>query len=336
MSGGATAAPLHLPVLRNEVLAALKPQDGETFIDGTFGAGGYTRALLEAAECRVFALDRDPDAVALGRSLEDEFQGRLTIQQHRFSQMESALSEVELSAVDGVALDIGVSSMQLDKAERGFSFTSDGPLDMRMSGEGQTAADFVNTASQEDLADIIWRYGEEPASRRIARAVVRERQLQPLQRTTQLAKVVAKAVGAKGRSGKRHPATRVFQALRIFINDELNELQLGLGAAERLLVEGGRLCVVTFHSLEDRIVKRFLLERSGGVARGSRHVPEERGPGASPKSTFSLENKRAIRPSPEEIEKNPRSRSARLRFGLRTAAPPWTVRGATSYAGGAS
>ncbi len=335
MNGGATSAPLHLPVLRNEVLAALKPQDGETFIDGTFGAGGYARALLEAADCRVFALDRDPDAVALGRSLEDEFQGRLTIQRYRFSQMDTALCEVGLSAVDGVALDIGVSSMQLDQVERGFSFASDGPLDMRMSGEGRTAADFVNTASQEDLADVIWRYGEEPASRRIARAVVRERQLQPLQRTNQLAKIVAKAVGAKGQSGKRHPATRVFQALRIFINDELNELQLGLGAAERLLAEGGRLCVVTFHSLEDRIVKRFLLERSGGAARGSRHVPEEQAPGAPRKSTFSLGNKKAIRPSPEEIEKNPRSRSARLRFGLRTAAPPWPVGGASSYAGGA-
>ena len=336
MSSGATSAPLHLPVLRNQVLAALNPQDGETFIDGTFGAGGYTRALLEAADCKVFALDRDPDAVALGRSLEDEFQGRLTIQQRRFSEMETAFSEVGLSAVDGVALDVGVSSMQLDQADRGFSFTIDGPLDMRMSGKGQTAANFVNTASQADLADVIWRYGEEPASRRIARAVVRERELQPLKRTTQLAKIVARAVGAKGRSGKRHPATRVFQALRIFINDELNELQLGLGAAERLLVEGGRLCVVTFHSLEDRIVKRFLLERSGGAARGSRHAPEEQALGASRQSTFSLESKGAIRPSPEEIEKNPRSRSARLRFGLRTAAPPWTVGGASSYAGGAS
>lgn len=336
MSSGATSAPLHLPVLRNEVLAALNPLDGETFIDATFGAGGYTRALLEAADCTVFALDRDPDAVALGRSLEDEFQGRLTIQRHRFSEMETALSEFGLSAVDGVALDVGVSSMQLDQAERGFSFASDGPLDMRMSGEGQTAADFVNTASQEELADVIWRYGEEPASRRIARAVVRERELQPLQRTTQLAKIVAKAVGTKGGSSKRHPATRVFQALRIFINDELNELQLGLGAAERLLVEGGRLCVVTFQSLEDRIVKRFLLERSGGAARGSRHVPEEQGLGASRKSTFCLENKRAIRPSPEEIEENPRSRSARLRFGLRTAALPWSVGGASSSAGGAS
>jgi 16S rRNA (cytosine1402-N4)-methyltransferase len=336
MSGGATSAPLHLPVLRNEVLAALKPQNGEMFVDGTFGAGGYARAILEAAECRVFALDRDPNAVVLGRSLEHEFQGRLTIRQLRFSEMESALSEDGVLAVEGVVLDIGLSSMQLDQAERGFSFVGDGPLDMRMSGEGPSAADFVNTASQEDLADVIWRYGEEPASRRIARAVVKERKLQPLQRTTQLAEIVAKAVGTKRKSGKRHPATRVFQALRIFINDELTELQLGLEAAERLLVEGGRLCVVTFHSLEDRIVKRFLIERSGGAARGSRHVPEELELDDTQKSTFSLESKRALRPSPKEIEENPRSRSARLRFGLRTAAPAWASDGTSSSIGEAS
>ena len=336
MSSGATSAPLHLPVLRNEVLAALKPQDGETFVDGTFGAGGHTIALLEAADCHVFAMDRDREAVALGRSLENRFQGRLTISQDRFSQMESALFQAGISEIDGVALDLGVSSMQLDQPERGFSFTRDGPLDMRMGEEGQTAADFVNTASQEDLADVIWRYGEEPASRRIARAVIKARQDQPLQRTSQLAELVAKAVGSKGAARKRHPATRVFQALRIFINDELKELHLGLEAAERLLVEGGRLCVVTFHSLEDRIVKRFLLERSGNEARSSRHVPEPQSLDQSSRFTFSIKNKKAIRPSPGEIKSNPRSRSAKLRFGVRTAVPARASGCASFYAGGAS
>ena len=307
-----TDAP-HLPVLLDEVLAALSPAPGESIVDATFGAGGYTRALL-AAGARVFAFDRDPDAIAAGRQLEEAESG-LTLIAAEFSRLDRELAARGAVPVDGVTMDIGVSSMHLDQAARGFSFQQDGPLDMRMSQEGESAADFLNNADEAEIADVLWRYGEEPKSRRIARAIAAAR---PLETTGDLARVVRKALGHRPHD-KKDPATRAFQAVRIHVNRELDELAEGLAAAERVLAPGGRLAVVSFHSLEDRMIKRFLRERSGGTPAGSRHRPaamDTREP------TFEIVG-RAVRPTAAEVARNPRARSATLRMARRTAAPAW-------------
>jgi len=314
----------HRPVLLDEVVAALNPRAGAIYVDGTFGGGGYSRAILEAADCRVLGIDRDPDACARGNAMAGEFDGRLTVLCGRFGDMDGLLSGRGVARVDGVALDIGVSSYQIDEAARGFSFLHDGPLDMRMSRQGPSAADVVNGMPEEPLADIIHRYGEERRSRRIARAIVAARAEAPITRTLRLADIVRRCYPPEQRrqaSGAIDPATRTFQALRIYVNDELGELARGLEAAEALLGAGGRLAVVSFHSLEDRLVKNFLRERAGGAPRASRHAPEG-GASAHPPS-FALSGRDAVRPGKDEIAANPRARSARLRAGERTAAPPW-------------
>ncbi|HYI64836.1 MAG TPA: 16S rRNA (cytosine(1402)-N(4))-methyltransferase RsmH [Allosphingosinicella sp.] len=313
------AAPApHIPVLLDEVVHALAPAPGETHVDGTFGAGGYTEAILEKGAARVFAFDRDPDAIQYGEALAARCGGRLTLVPDRFSRMRQALAARGVEAVDGVALDIGVSSMQLDQAERGFSFQGDGPLDMRMGKEGQSAADFLNQAEESEIADVIFHYGEEPKSRRIARAIVAAR---PIERTGQLAGIVRKATGHKPHM-KKDPATRTFQALRIHVNEELAELEGGLAAAEQVLGPGGRLAVVTFHSLEDRIVKRFLKSRSGSLPSGSRHLPAANEAGPAP--TFEAVAK-PVRAGEAELEGNPRARSATLRAARRTSAASWSL-----------
>jgi len=307
-AGGGLAR--HIPVLLSEVVSALAPRPGETIVDGTFGAGGYTSALLETG-ASVVAIDRDPDAIAAGRALEAGAAGRLRLAEGPFSR----LDELAGVPVDGVVLDIGVSSMQLDEAGRGFSFRHDGPLDMRMAQAGASAADVVNRADASDLARIFGLLGEERHAGRIARMIEKRRAERPFLRTRDLADAIERLVGRK--PGDRiHPATRVFQGLRIFVNDELGELARALLAAERALKPGGRLAVVTFHSLEDRIVKRFLAERSGRAGGGSRHLPEARGPAA----TFERPAA-AVAPSEAETAANPRARSARLRAAVRTAAP---------------
>ena len=303
----------HVPVLVDEVVAALRLVPGETLVDGTFGAGGYTRALLGAGAGRVIGFDRDPDAIANGPALVPD--PKLTLIEERFSQMDRVLDERDLSPVDGIVLDIGVSSMQLDQAERGFAFGQDGPLDMRMSKAGLTAAEFVNEADEAEIARVIKEYGEEPRARSVARAIVAAR---PLTRTAELAAVVRKAL--RHHAGmKTDPATRTFQAIRIHLNAELDELEAGLRAAERALRPGGRLAVVTFHSLEDRIVKRFMKERSGDVPAGSRHRPLA---AAGPPPSFN-EVAKPLSASDAELARNPRARSARLRSAVRTAAPAW-------------
>lgn len=313
----------HKPVLLDEVIAALNPRADAIYIDGTFGGGGYSRALLEAAPCRVMGIDRDPDACTRGDALSAEFDGRLTILCGCFGDMGSLLADRGINAVDGITLDLGVSSFQIDQAERGFSFRQDGPLDMRMSHDGPSAAYVVNGAPEETLADIIYRYGEERRSRRIARAIVAARSESPITRTEQLANIVRPCYPAprKAAADNIDPATRTFQALRIYVNDELGELTRGLDAAEALLTQGGRLAVVSFHSLEDRIVKTFLRDRSGRTPNASRHAPDH--PSDSPAPTFSSLERRAIKPQAAEINLNPRARSARLRTAERTAAPPW-------------
>lgn len=303
----------HVPVLLDEVVGALAPAPGETMVDATFGAGGYARALL-AAGAHVIAFDRDPDAIAAGRDAGLE---GLTLVEREFSAMESA---VDAASVDGVTMDIGVSSMQLDQAERGFSFQGDGPLDMRMAQDGPTAADFVNGAEEEAIADVLYRYGDEPKSRRVARAIVAAR---PLTRTGELAQVVRRALGHRPHD-KKDPATRAFQAIRIHVNRELDELADGLAAAERVLKPGGRLAVVTFHSLEDRMVKRFLRDRSGAAPSGSRHLPDAIDTGSVP--TFEGVGK-AVRAGDAELARNPRARSATLRTARRTHAAAWTGSG---------
>ncbi|MGE0846976.1 MAG: 16S rRNA (cytosine(1402)-N(4))-methyltransferase RsmH [Flavobacteriaceae bacterium] len=306
----------HIPVLLGPVVEAISPRDGGLYIDGTFGAGGYSRALLDAADCRVLAIDRDPRAVREGRAMEARYAGRLTLVEGAFADLETIAGENGFAGADGVMLDIGVSSMQLDEAERGFSFMQDGPLDMRMSGAGESAADIVNDTEQGRLADILFQLGEERQSRRIARAIAARRAEQPFTRTGELAALIEKLLG-RGRDQK-HPATRTFQALRIYVNAELQQLARGLGAAERILRAGGRLAVVTFHSLEDRIVKAFLALRSGARAAVSRHEPA---PEAGPEATFVLTPRKAISPDAAEIAANPRARSAHLRVGERTGAP---------------
>jgi 16S rRNA (cytosine1402-N4)-methyltransferase len=300
----------HVPVLLDEVLEALKPHDGARYIDGTFGGGGYARAILEAAECSVLGIDRDPDAVARGQELVARFGGRLRLVQGCFSRMD----EYAEGLADGVVLDLGVSSFQFDEAERGFSFRADGPLDMRMAKEGKSAADFVNSASEKELADTIYRYGEEHQSRRIARAIVAAR---PVTRTGELAQIVSGALGPQAQRYAIHPATRTFQALRIKVNDELGELERGLEAATNVLADKGRIAVVSFHSLEDRIVKRYLAERSTTAPRGSRHAPEERRAGTP---LYRLLTSRPREPGAAEIDRNPRARSARLRAAERIRA----------------
>ncbi len=303
----------HTPVLLAEVLEALAPRPGQLIVDGTFGAGGYARAFLERG-AEVAAFDRDPAARNYAAALASS--GRLSLTQDRFSTMAQHLGE---AAADGVALDLGVSSMQLDEPARGFSLMRDGPLDMRMGTDGPTAAELVNEAEAGELARIFRDYGEERQARRIAGAIVRRRAEQPFARTLDLAEVVERALGGR-RGAKLHPATRVFQALRIAVNAELEELEQGLAAAERVLKAGGRLAVVSFHSLEDRIVKTFLAERSGRVPGGSRHAPPlAKGPAPS----FELIFNGARGPTAAEAAANPRARSAKLRAAVRTAAPAW-------------
>jgi 16S rRNA (cytosine1402-N4)-methyltransferase len=301
----------HVPVLIDQVVAAMAIQPGDTVVDGTFGAGGYSRAFLATQVAQVVGFDRDPDAIeaATSRIADD----RLTLVNERFSQMDRALAERGIGLVDSIALDIGVSSMQLDQAERGFSFQADGPLDMRMEKSGLTAAEYLNSAEEADIARVLREFGEEPRARAIARAIVAAR---PVERTAELAAIVRRAAGFRP-GQKSDPATRTFQAIRIHLNAELDELEQGLEAAERALKPGGRLAVVTFHSLEDRIVKRFLRERSGANPGGSRHRPAITDP---LEPTFERVAK-PVSPSQEELARNPRARSARLRSAVRTSAP---------------
>ena len=315
---GAVESAGHLPVLLDAVLATLAPRADAVYVDGTFGGGGYSEAVLTAARCRVFAIDRDPDAVRRGRSLAERHGGRLSILKGRFGDMAGLLAPVNTDPIAGIALDLGVSSTQLDTAERGFSFRLDGPLDMRMSGEGESAADLVASLPEPQLAELIRAFGEERFARRIARAIVLARQRRPIRRTTELADIVRAAI-PKTEPGQ-DPATRTFQALRIAVNDELGELDRGLAAAEQLLTPGGRLAVVSFHSLEDRRVKEFLRRRSDAAPRASRHQPIR--PGA-PAPSFKLLSRRPVKPSAAEIAHNPRARAARLRAAERTISPPW-------------
>jgi len=304
----------HIPVLGREAVEMLSPRDGGIYVDATFGAGGYSRAILDTAGTRVIGIDRDRSAVLAGFDLVDRSAGRLTLVEDRFSNLAEICAAQGLDAVDGVVMDVGVSSMQLDEADRGFSFRLGGPLDMRMGHDGPTAADVVAAASEADLANIIYIFGEERHSRAVARAIVAARKEAPIMTTRALADIVAKVVWSK--PGEIHPATRTFQALRIFVNEELDELHLALSAAERVLKPGGRLAVVSFHSLEDRIVKNFMVERSkaGG---GSRHLPEV----SQVVPSFTVLTRRPVTPGDAEISANPRARSAKLRAAERTAAP---------------
>ncbi len=330
----------HIPVMLPEVMSALDPRDGRTYIDATFGAGGYSRAILEAAPgASVLALDRDPSVIAAARPICEELPNRLTVVEAPFSRLDE-VARVYLStdATDtvpslftppaGIVLDIGVSSMQLEDPARGFSFMADGPLDMRMGSAGPTAADLVNNLQEAELAEVLWVYGEERRSRAIAKAIAARRSERPFERTRDLAELIERVLG-RARGDEKHPATRSFQALRIRVNEELDELEAALVAAETVLVEGGRLVVVTFHSLEDRIVKSFLKERTGAMPANSRHLPGDAGPKRD--ATFHFVNRHPLVPSQEEVAGNPRSRSAKLRWALRTAAPAWArPRGAAS------
>lgn len=308
----------HTPVLLAEMVRLLAPADGDLLVDATFGRGGHTAALLRTARCRVVALDRDPAAVAAGQAMAAQSGGRLVVRQGRFGDMVRLVRAVTADPVDGVAMDLGVASPQLDDPARGFSFRTDGPLDMRMEAEGPTAADVVNTASEGELTRIFRELGEERYAGRVARAVVAARRIAPLARTLELADLVRRVV-PRAKDGI-DAATRSFQGLRLHVNDELGELDRGLAAAEHLLRPGGRLAVISFHSLEDRAVKRFLGERSGGGAGQSRHRPAavDRTP---PSPTFQVLTRKPVMPGPAEIAANPRARSARLRAALRTGAP---------------
>jgi 16S rRNA (cytosine1402-N4)-methyltransferase len=319
-------APAHIPVLLAEVIGAvtLERDPGATrpdvIVDATFGAGGYSRALL-AHGVQVVAFDRDPGAARFADDLSRAYPDRFRLINRPFSELEAGLADAGQDGCDGVVFDLGVSSMQLDEADRGFSFMRDGPLDMRMSQTGETAADLVNTAPEAELIRLFRLYGEEPKARRIAGALVRRRSDTPFTRTLDLADIIEQAVGGR-RGAPTHPATRVFQALRIAVNDELDELETALDAAERTLRPGGRLATVTFHSLEDRIAKAFLTERTGRLPSGSRHLPPlARGPAP----TFSLAFTGALGPQQVEIDANPRARSAKLRVAIRTQAPAWTT-----------
>ena len=305
----------HIPVLGRQVLEQLAPRDGGVYVDGTFGAGGHTRAILNAGNTRVIGIDRDRNAVADGFALVEQAGGRLTLVEDHFSNLEHVARGLSHDAVDGILLDLGVSSMQLDEPERGFSFRNDGPLDMRMGGEGPSAADLVNAAPERDLSFIITTLGEERFARPIARAIVKARAEQPITTTGALADIIGKVLHQ--RPGEIHPATRTFQALRMFVNDELRELTEALAAAERMLKPGGRLVVISFHSLEDRIVKTFLSER-GRVSAPSRHQPEA----MKVPPSFSILTRKPVIADDDEVGRNPRSRSAKLRAAERTAAAP--------------
>ena len=307
---------IHLPVLMAEVLDALAPRDGETIVDGTFGGGGYSRAILRAANCKVIGLDRDPAAIERGKEIVREFPGRLTLVNGTFGAMQELLTGQGVEAVDGIVLDLGVSSDQLEVAERGFSIQHDGPLDMRMGNTGISAAGVVNSYSEQALAGIIYVYGEELKANAVARAIVAARGKGEITRTGELASICARAVGRQA-SGI-HPATRTFQALRIYVNDELGELARGLNAAETLLKPGGRLVIVSFHSLEDRMVKRFLTERCGRTAQASRHMPVAP---MAVRPSFDACARKAVTASRDELQRNARSRSAKLRFATRTQQP---------------
>ncbi len=302
----------HQPVMLDEVLEVLAVQPGGDYLDGTFGGGGYSRAILETPPRRLIGLDRDPNACARGQALARTHE-HFTMLEGRFGEMVEHLAEIDIDQLDGIVLDIGVSSQQIDDPGRGFSFAADGPLDMRMQADGETAADVVNGADEQTLASIIYRYGEERASRRIAKAIVERRGEAPITRTGELAKIIASVLG---RRGKIDPATRTFQALRIYVNDELGELERALAAAETLLRPGGRLVVVAFHSLEDRIVKQFLTAKSGRTANPSRHLPEMMTEDREP-PTFRQLSRRPVMPTETEIRTNPRARSARLRAAER-------------------
>jgi len=307
---------VHIPVMRDEMLQALRPGDGEVYLDGTFGAGGYARAILDAADCTLFALDRDPDAIARGAALLSDYPDRLTLLQGCFGDMRRLLDAAGAPALNGIVLDLGVSSPQIDNPARGFSFRSDGPLDMRMAKTGPSAADVVNNFEEKALADTLRQLGEERHARRVARAIVAARAAAPITTTAMLARIV-RNVMPRSKDGI-HPATRTFMALRIQVNDELGELERGLAAAEALLAPGGRLVVVSFHSLEDRRVKNFLRARSAAAPRASRHAPEA---GATRAPSFRLITRRAVKPGDAETAANPRARSARLRAAIRTEAP---------------
>jgi 16S rRNA (cytosine1402-N4)-methyltransferase len=310
----------HQPVMLAEVLGALQPCANDIYVDGTFGAGGYTRAILAAAPCRVIALDRDPAAITGGQDLLSESKGRLTLVRRTFGKLRDVVREQGLTHVDGVVLDIGVSSMQLDEADRGFSFMRDGPLDMRMSQDGASAADHINSLEVNELSRVIFILGEEPRARSIARAIVSTRTEQPLRTTLDLVRAVESATGPQRPQDRTHPATRTFQAFRILVNHELTELAEALIAAEETLKVGGRLVVVAFHSLEDRIVKRFFTLRSGRQGAPSRHQPDRK-PTHLP--TFEMRVRGHIAASEEETRRNPRARSAKLRHGVRTSHAVW-------------
>lgn len=332
----------HVPVLLNQVLDVLSPKDGESYVDATFGAGGYSRAILDAADCKVTAFDRDPTAIAGAADMLAQYGERLRLLQAPFGDLLKITQEGSeggfRGAFDGVVFDLGVSSMQLDQPERGFSFQADGPLDMRMESlgllntrqagvgaekkaQGLSAADVVNTFDEADLADIIFRLGEEKRSRAIAKAIVARRAEEPFSRTLELANLIQKVLG-RGPQGK-HPATRTFQALRMFVNDELGQLIAGLAGAERALKPGGRLVVVTFHSIEDRVVKRFINSRGGKTEGVSRHMPVPNAPKHAP--SFQIINSRSLTSSKAELEANPRARSARLRSAVRTTEEAWPL-----------
>jgi 16S rRNA (cytosine1402-N4)-methyltransferase len=305
----------HVSVMLNEVLEYLAPKDGEIYVDGTFGAGGYSKAILQAANCKVYAIDRDPTVQKIADELKKEFPGRLELLVGKFSDMQKLLKDAGVDNVNGVVLDIGVSSMQIDNAERGFSFMREGPLDMRMSGEGVDAAYVVNNTREEELANIIYRFGGEKKSRQVARAIVESRAKEPITTTKKLAEIIRSVV--RGGKDKIDPATRTFQALRIWVNDELGELKGAMGAAEEVLAPSGRLVVVTFHSLEDEIVKSYFNEKSGKSEGVSRHIPMP----AFTVSTASMQiiTKKAIKPTDAEIAQNVRSRSAKLRAAAKIA-----------------
>jgi 16S rRNA (cytosine1402-N4)-methyltransferase len=308
----------HSPVLLSEMIRGLCPKDGGIYVDGTFGGGGYSRAILKSANCKVWAIDRDPDAQQRSKELKEKFPGRITFVLGRFSDLTALLRNNGVNYVDGITLDLGVSSMQLDTTERGFSFLRDGPLDMRMEKKGPSASEIVNGLPEEELSKLIFQYGGERKSRRIAKAIVENRKKQPFTRTLELADTVSHIV-RRSKDGI-HPATRTFQALRIFVNDELNELAKGLSSAESMLSEKGRLVIASFHSLEDQVVKKFLREKSGLTPRPSRHQPilEE----IKPPKTFKIINKRVITPTKQEMLANPRARSARLRVAEKQTAKP--------------
>ncbi len=310
-----SVAPGHVPVMLHEVLDTVKPRDGGVYVDGTFGAGGYTRALLEAADCTVYAIDRDPAAQARAAVMAKDFPGRLYPLHGCFGSVAALLAAAGIAKIDGLVLDLGVSSPQLETPERGFSFQKDGPLDMRMGDSGPSAADVVNTASEQEIADILFDYGEERAARRIARRIAAARSLRPIVTTKELAEIIHSVLPMHG-GLKTDTATRSFQALRIYVNDELGELDRALEAAVQLLSPEGRLVVVSFHSLEDSRVKKFFREKSGGQPQGSRHLPPVNAGAAQP--LFLLAQRQGLGPSAEEIARNPRARSARLRYGIRT------------------